>query len=338
MYFGYYEINHKMDNNFYYYIIYNLMKSRNKINTLLCFDDKDWNYTRHAAVTILSLLETNKNNRIKIYIISSELSKENIDELKRIVKLYNQEIEFIIKENIISKELKNVIINKRENIRWPRYRYFFPKYIKWINRILYMDCDILVMNDISDIYNMNMQWKAIVWCYDRMYPYTKRNKIFWLKKYINSWVLLFDLKNYNEKKINIKKMKEINKKFSKYFRWWDQDKMNFIFNEDIGIVNNKMNYQITNQRFNRWIWNAKIIHCLEKPYIQYARVPKNLIQLYNKYLNKTKWKNYPEKKAEYWIIHHLYNYTYHFLFNLRIETRYFFYSKEQPYFDKDTLE
>jgi lipopolysaccharide biosynthesis glycosyltransferase len=63
----------------------------------------------------LSLLETNKKNKIKIYILSSILPKGNIDELKRIVNLYNQKIEFIITNNIVPKELKEVMINKNSS-------------------------------------------------------------------------------------------------------------------------------------------------------------------------------------------------------------------------------
>ena len=154
------------------------------MNILLCIDDFKWTYTRHCAVTILSLLETNKNHKIKIFIMSSCLPQENIDELKRIVALYNQEIEFIIHDNIIPENIKNTVINRRNLTRWTRYRLFFPLYIKNIDRLLYMDCDILVTKDINDIYNMDMKWKAIAWYYDTIFAYFK-NKEFWLKHYID---------------------------------------------------------------------------------------------------------------------------------------------------------
>ena len=276
------------------------MNKHEIINILLCFDDADWNYTRHVAVTIFSLLETNKKNKIKIYIMTSFLSQENINELKRIVGLYNQEIEFIISNNIVPEELKKVIINKRTLIRWPRYRYFFPKFIKWIDRILYMDCDVLVMKDISRIYNMDIKWKSIVWYYD-IRPYSRRNKLFWIKNYINSWVLLFDVKKYDVSKINVNKMEEINMKYSKYFMWWDQDKINIIFEDDILLSSEWLNYQIINKRFNLWMGKAEIIHCLEKPYIKYSCIPKKLIDIYHNYLSKTKWRWYPMEIVEnYW--------------------------------------
>lgn len=264
------------------------------MNILLCFDDIDWNYTRHAAVTILSLLETNKNNKIKIWIMTSSLPQENINELRRIADSYNQEIVFIIHDDIVPEELKKVIINRREWIWWPRYRRFFPLFIKNIDRLLYMDCDVLIVGDISQIYNMDMHWKAIAWYFD-CFPYRCKNKLFWTEFYVNSGVLLFDAKKYDVRKINAKKMKEVNENYSKYFHWWDQDKANIIFKDDICIGSQQMNYQIIGKYFNRWLSDAKIIHCLAKPYFQYPNLPTKVVKLYYHYLGMTKWRWYPER-------------------------------------------
>lgn len=287
------------------------------MNILLCFDDNDWNYTRHAAVTMLSLLETNKKHKIKIYIMSSTLSQENREELKRIVDIYNQEIEFIIREDIVDEELKKIIINKRSLSRWARYRLFFPKYIKWIDRILYMDCDVLVEKDIANIYNANMHWKSIMWYYDIM-PFAYKEKAFEVNDYINSWVLLFDAKKYNMSKINTKKMLEINKVYWKYFDWADQDKINIIFKDDIIIGKRWMNYQVRNKYFNNWVDTAEIVHCIEKPYVQYASLPKKFINQYYQYLSLTKRKWFPEKKANYWYLKYVYICFYKFCYNLLV--------------------
>ncbi len=290
---------------------------KKKMNILLSFEDNDWNYTRHVAVTILSLLETNKKHKIKIYILTSSLSKENINELKRIVDSYHQEIEFIIRDDIVPEKLKKVIINKREWIRWPWYRWFFSSFIKNIDRILYMDCDVLIMKDISEIYNMNMHWKTIAWWYVT-YPFNYKTKLYWINQYFNSGVLLFDAKKYDANNITVKKMEEINKKYSKYYMWWDEEKMNILLNNDIYITKQWMNYQINSKRFNRWLDDAEIIHCLQKPYKQYCSLPKNIINLYNYYLNLTKWKWFPKEEVKYWYLRHIFNNTKEFCYLLFI--------------------
>ena len=287
------------------------------INVLLCLDDLKWDYTRHAAVTIISLLETNKTNKIKIYIMSSVIPKENIEELKRIVGLYNQEIEFIIRDDIVPEDLKKVIINKNQLTWWVRYRWFSPLFIKNVDRILSIDCDVLIMKDLKWIYNVDMKWKAIAWYYD-LFPFRCKNKIFWIKEYINAGAVLIDFKNYNVKKINSTKMVEINEKYSKYFQWNDQDKINIIFDGDKYIYKKWINYQITNKYFTKWLDDAEIVHSLKKPYVQYANIPKKLVNLYNKYLDLTKWRGYPEKKAKYWYMKHIYITIRSFCFHLLI--------------------
>ena len=285
------------------------------INVLFCFDDNDWNYARHCAVSMISLLETNKMNKIKIFIMTSFMSQENIDEFKRIVNQFNQEIEFIISENIIPEELKSIIINRKNLTRWAWYRLFFPLFIKWIERILYLDCDVLVIKDISDIYNRDMNWKAIAWYYDTIFSCYK-NKLFNLKNYINSGILLFDVWKYQMDKISVKKMKEINNLYSNYFNGCDQDKINIIFKDDIFVYKEWMNYLIENKYINKWIQNAQILHCLEKPYVKYSSIPDKIRDLYYNYLNLTKWKWYPEQEAKFWFIKYLYNSFYLFFSRL----------------------
>lgn len=277
------------------------------MNVMLCLDDIKWDYTRHAAVTILSLLETNKNHKIKIYILSWCLPQENINELKRIVNLYNQEIEIIISDNIIPEELKKVMINKNNLTRWVRYRRFFPRFIKGTDRILSIDCDVLIMKDIYKIYNMNMKWKAIAGYYDaRGWLW----KVFGTKNYINAWVLLFDTKKYDMTKINVENLESINRKYSKYFTGSDQDKINVIFKDDIIIWPHWMNYQLVskhfNNIFNKWIDWAEIVHCIWKPYIKYGLIPDKFVNIYHQYLDLTKRKWYPLKAPSYWYVTYLY--------------------------------
>lgn len=268
------------------------------MNILLCIDDFRWDYTRHCAVTIISLLETNKKNKIKIFIMSSYIPDENVKELKRIVSEYHQEIEFIIHNNIIPEEIQSTVINRRNLTRGTWYRLFFPLYIKNVDRILYLDCDVLVNKDISTIYNMNMHWKAIVWYYDIPTTRFVSEKKFWLNQYINAWVLLIDVYKFSKYKFTDKLIIDINKKYWNYIDNSDQDYLNIIFKDDIYIHKKSMNYQIISKYFNIWLNDSEIIHCLEKPYVQYSNIPKHLVNLYNKYLNKTKRKNFPEKKSD----------------------------------------
>ena len=286
--------------------------NKKTMNILLCIDDFKWDYTRHCAVTILSLLETNKNHKIKIFIMSSCLSEENIKELKRIVKLYNQEIEFIIRDNIIPEEIKKSVINRRNLTWWTWYRLFFPLYIKNIDRLLYLDCDVLVTKDIEDIYNMDMKWKAIAWSNDITSSCIKLQE-FCLDNYVNAGVLLFDVKKYDVDKINLNDIRIINDKYWNFIKDSDQDYLNVVFKNEILVKKEDMNYLVLNKFFNKWIDKAKMVHCVQKPYVQFARVPSKYVKLYYKYLNLTKWKNYHKQKDMYGILRLIYGFCVYLL-------------------------
>jgi len=266
----------------------------NTINILIAYDDLDWNYTRHCCVTILSILENNKKNKIKFYIISSCLSKENVDYIKNLVDEYNQDIEFIIRDTVIPKNIQSLLINRGILTWWTFYRLFFNLYIKDVERILYLDCDTIITKDLSYIYNMDMQWKPIAWYYDSEMNRHER-EVLDTDHYINAWVLLIDAKEYIKYPITIEKIKQANKKYEKRLNYADQDYLNILFRDEILISERWMNYLITRPFLNSGINKATIIHCLYKPYLKYSFCPKKVKKLYYHYLNKTKWKWYPEK-------------------------------------------
>ena len=265
------------------------------MNVLLCIDDFKWNYTRHCAVTILSLLETNKNHKIKIFIMSSCLSEENVNELKRIVKLYDQEIEFIIHDNLIPEEIKNLVINRRNLTWWTWYRLFFPLYIKNIDRILYVDCDVLVTKDIKDIYFMDMKWKAIAWYYDNTPNRFFSEHYFEIKQYINAWVILIDVEKFLKHNISPSSIIKINQKYWTYINNSDQDYLNIIFKDDIYVYGRSLNYQIVGRYFNIWLSKA---------------IPKKLVNLYYNYLRLTKRKGYPNQTYNLWNLRYIFDFVY----------------------------
>ena len=262
------------------------------INILLCIDDYSWNYSRHLAATMISLLETNKKNKIAIFILSSYLPEESKNEIKRIVKLYNQEINFIIEKEIIPINIKINLVWRDDLTMATYYRLFFPKYIRGIDRIIYLDCDVLVLKDIYSFFNMDMKWKAIVWALDCENWRYNLQKIFNTKHYVNAWVLLFDVKKFKEKSITEDVIKNINNKFWSFIQRADQDYLNILYKDDILVADNNINYLLDRWIFNFKIKDALIVHMLKKPYINHSWCPKKFVDLYNGYINKTKRENF----------------------------------------------
>lgn len=122
------------------------------MNIVLTFDN---NYTQHAAVVIASACYNNKKN-ITFYVVSDYISEKNLSRLNEIVFQYNCTIKYVqlsldslneIDKFPIGKKTANTYINKSAY-----YRLFIP-YVLDIDKALYLDCDIVVSSDLSELYN-----------------------------------------------------------------------------------------------------------------------------------------------------------------------------------------
>jgi lipopolysaccharide biosynthesis glycosyltransferase len=186
------------------------------------------------------------------------------------------------------------VINRRNLTRWTWYRLFFTDFIDWIDRILYLDCDIIVNKDISDFYYMDMKWKTIIWNNELDIIKYYKDKYFWLNNYLNAWVLLFDVNKFKKHPINLDEIKETSKKFDKYLDDSDQDYLNIIYKNEIWIYPWAINYLCVKPFFNKKLKSALILHCLAKPHVKYSTAPKYVIDKYYFYLNQTKRKWFPK--------------------------------------------
>lgn len=260
-----------------------------EFNVLYCIDEKKKDYTRYLWVSIISLLENNKNEDIHIYILSRYIEKSNKQELIRIVNNFWKKITFSWIDDIIPPEFKSII---KLSWNWPiatYYRFFFNNCfnIKW--RLLYLDCDTIINKNLSELYNTDFAWNVIIWDHDSpVFEYNQKIK-FWLNKYINAWVLLINIELFT--KYNLyHEFKKINKKYIN-LDYNDQDYINLIFNNKIKIRNNLQCPYCFKfiHNFDKYL----IIHTINKPNCWwYTLCWKDVENIFNWYLQKTKWIDY----------------------------------------------
>lgn len=151
------------------------------------------NYLVHVFETIRSLETDNPGNH-QIYIISNDVKDEDITKYKKFLK-YEHHFEVI---NITDEDLKGAPISKR----YPRviyYRLFAAQLLpETIDKILYLDPDIIVKGNLDELYQMEM--------HDNLFVGSSNIKGFLLRfnqvkngarknyQYINTGVLLMNLK------------------------------------------------------------------------------------------------------------------------------------------------
>ena len=135
-----------------------------RIPVFFTFDN---NYVPQCGVTFESLLyNAHKSVFYELYILSDFISEENQNKLHQIVNKYNNAtLEIIIlNENKISfhnnfsRQISDTVLTKEALYRCvPTMVEAFDKY----DKIIYSDVDIVVMKDISQLYDIDLEDKYL---------------------------------------------------------------------------------------------------------------------------------------------------------------------------------
>ncbi len=163
---------------------------------------------------------------------------------------------------------------------------------EWVNKILYLDCDIVVLNDIQDIFNENLNGKIIGavphYITEDSVKSAKRIGLKNERGYFNSGVLLIDLDLWRKSKTQEECLDFIIKNPEK-IKLADQDVLNYVFEDD---------YQILPWKYNSTDGsgdNIYVRHFVDaKPWYRFTTI--KFQKKWVSYINETPWKNKKYKK------------------------------------------
>lgn len=129
--------------------------NKNLKQTIPIFFAVDDRYTPYLAVSIRSLIDNaSKNFNYKIYILIDSLSLENCKNLEAMQNSYVS-IEFVcVKQKLDSISSKLHLRDYYTKATY--YRFFIPSLFPQYDRGIYLDCDIVVLGDISELYLMDL--------------------------------------------------------------------------------------------------------------------------------------------------------------------------------------
>ena len=247
----------------------------NYISIAICPNDY---YVPFTYVSMISILSTKEEfTFISFYIIiTKEFQKRNMNFL---LSLYEQFDLFNISFVTMDDRYKNAYISRRMTIQ-TYFRFSLGEFFPFLNRILYLDSDIIVYKDLNKLFNLNFNGKMVlgqVTGFNR----SKKTGIF----NINNGILLFNLYQMRKLKIEEKVLNIIKKK--KKFRYHDQTLLNHYFKEYIGIF--PLEYHIRNwgnlQEMKKWnkiagsVYDEDYFYFAQKyPYIRHFLGPQKPIK------------------------------------------------------------
>ena len=183
-------------------------------------------YTVYTYVVMLSILNTkNYLTYIIFYIIITEdFEQNNIDFLN---SLYDQYDLFNITYLKMDNKYDFAYIS-RYLTKQTYYRFSVAELIPYVNRIIYLDTDIIVYNDLNEFYNLNFNGKIIL---GQPTLFNKSTKTGIYK--INNGVLLLNLKKMRDMHLEEKVLYILKNGFQNDYH--DQFLLNQFFYEIIGI-------------------------------------------------------------------------------------------------------
>lgn len=180
------------------------MKKTNIIPIVFTTDD---NYIPFLCVSINSICKNNKSNHfLNFYIFHDGLSDDNIKALNS----FNSEFSQILLVNVQDKI--NKIIDKlcvRDNYsKAIYYRFFIPEILADFDKAIYLDCDVVVLDDIFNLYKTVLGKNLVGATIDEavynstlFIDYTSKYLNIPLNKYFNSGVLLFNCKEFRSQQV-----------------------------------------------------------------------------------------------------------------------------------------
>jgi lipopolysaccharide biosynthesis glycosyltransferase len=242
-----------MKNKFIFFFIFiylnnfiNPIKTNNSIIIVLAVNN---NYVPYVSVMIESIIQNAKQKRLyKIYILTTNISLKNKENLNYQIK---NDKRFSIYFINVTNYIENKKLNTFAHLTIETYfRFLIFDLFPNSKKVLYLDSDLIINYDISELYDINIEGKYLAAVKDidtagsLNYQKEKRNYINEIigckgdDEYFQAGVILFnilEIKNKISSEILFYIAQE------RKWDWMDQDVLNFVFKGKIYYLNQKWN-------------------------------------------------------------------------------------------------
>jgi lipopolysaccharide biosynthesis glycosyltransferase len=258
---------------------------------IACATDKKYAVLVATMLKSVELNHCNNGNTAQVFIINNNIGSKRKLNIQKSVDKKKIEITFIEVPKSLKSKL-NIIPNSTHLTAY--YRLFLPYILpEEIKKILYLDCDIIVLKDLTELWKTTLNTNEIVAAVQDKQAYTvdsnwggaidnwKELGFLAGDKYFNSGVLLIDLKKWMEEDITNKVIK-ITVKNYKYVKWLDQYGLNVALEGKWKELKHKFNsYPLCSV-------DHSILHFVStKPHLPDYKGTKQ--EVFFKYLDLTKW-------------------------------------------------
>ncbi len=264
------------------------------------------NYSGFLGISMLSLFDNNKNvEDITVYVVSNGISTDNINKLKSVADLYNRNI-VIVESGDLNKKFEFEADLCGYNLTIMTRLFLGTLLDNSVEKIMYLDCDTIVYDELTEFYNEDIEDYYCAAIPEFILPDEHKEEI-GLKSgdlYVNSGVLLINLKKWREDDLQTKFIEYFKEKNGKLL-FADQDIINYCCKDMIKVASYKFNYAPNLRHFSSKAVNKiqprykednkalqkrpAVIHYMgdERPWVKWNHNPYR--QIYYMYRDKSPW-------------------------------------------------
>lgn len=236
-------------------------KGKNVIPIFFAIDD---GYIPFLAVAIKSLIENaSKEYEYIIKVLHTNVKEKNVRKIKKF-ETENVNIEFVNLSYYI-KKVQDKLYTRDYYTNTTYFRMFLPELYPQYDKVLYLDSDIVVLGDISQLYNTEIGTNLVAAAPDDIIQY---NKVF--QEYAEKVVGVVKYQNYFNAGILLMNLDQLRKfNFQDKFLYLlgtvkfsvaqDQDYLNRLCKGRVTLINNQWDIMpVINRKINKE--DIKIIH------------------------------------------------------------------------------
>lgn len=285
-------------------------------------------YARHLAASMCSLFDNNQSEEtIRVYILSNQLSADNISRLRSIGDKYGREL-VVVELGDVRSRFPYEIDTRGFDVS-ALSRFFMAQMLpESEERILYLDCDTIVTDSLTPLWEQPLGGYALAAAMEPTVGMNIKGQIDLTKEdaYYNSGVLLINLAYWRQENVQGKLMDFYREKDGKLFAC-DQDTINGALRGQIKLLNPRYNFftnlkyfpysslvvrtadyaAVTKEQLKEAKKNPAILHYLgdERPWKRGNLNPYR--KYYEKYLAMTPYAGTPKEcgRELYLLVYHL---------------------------------
>lgn len=193
----------------------------------------DDGFAEILGVSLVSLYKNSQDmDAIHVYILDSGISSLNRSRIEEVARQYHEPMPVWIEARDISKEVGMSVAMDRGSLSQYARLFVSSDLPDELERVIYLDCDIIIAQSISELWNLDMHGKTMAALNDAFSRYYRKNIDLEPEDIMfNSGVMLINLNRWREREVEKSLLKFISDHKGK-IQQGDQGALNAVLSHD----------------------------------------------------------------------------------------------------------